>query len=326
MWDAAHPKPPSGDKYERSLLRRITVQSDRQLSALVPSDRDSLRRYRAVVGGAVDILIGRGVPGPGAIVVKQRQDMDRETFCLSTMLLRYGAEDEELPAMVLEPKSWNKQAVIWISKEGKQSLLDAEGNPRGPVRRLLAAGMAVVGIDLLGQGEFSIGGKPPAKARLNGSDGSKRAAYAGYTFGYNYPIFAQRVHDVLSAVSFARNTLGAAKVHLVGLRGAGHWVLAARAQAREAIGRAAADTAGFRFAQITAIDDLDFLPGGAKYLDLPGIAALSAPLPLWLAGEPPAASSITTAAYEAAGTPLTLARFSGEASQNETSAVEWLIR
>ena len=189
------------------------------------------------------------MPGPGAIVVKQRQDMDRETFRLSTMLLRHGAEGEELPAIVLEPKSWNKQAVIWISKEGKQSLLDAEGNPRGPVRRLLAAGMAVVGIDLLGQGEFSIDGKPPAKARLNRSGGSKRAAYAGYTFGYNYPIFAQRVHDVLSAVSFARNTLGAAKVHLVGLGGAGHWVLAARAQAREAIGRAAADTAGFRFAQ-----------------------------------------------------------------------------
>ncbi len=131
VWDAAHPKPPSGDKYERSLLRRITVQSDRQLSALVPSDRDSLRRYRAVVGGAVDILIGRGVPGPGAIVVKQRQDMDRETFCLSTMLLRYGAEDEELPAMVLEPKSWNKQAVIWISKEGKQV---AAGRGRQPAR------------------------------------------------------------------------------------------------------------------------------------------------------------------------------------------------
>ena len=96
------------------------------------------------------------------------------------------------------------------------------------------------------------------------------------------------MHDVLSAVSFARNALGAKKVHLVGLGGAGHWVLAARAQAGAAIDRAAADTAGFRFAGLTAIDDPDFLPGGAKYLDLPGIAALSAPLPLWLAGEPPA--------------------------------------
>jgi hypothetical protein len=326
VWDAAHPKPPSGDDYEQSLLRWITAHSDRQLADLIPKDKASLAKYRKVVGGAVDILIGRGVPGPGAIVVKQRQDWDRGTFRLNTLLLRHTAEGEELPAVLLEPKSWNRQAVIWISKEGKQSLLDAEGNPRGPVRRLLAAGMAVVGADLLGQGEFSTDGKPWAKARLNTSGHDKWSAYAGYTFGYNYPLFAQRVHDVLSLASFARNNLGAAKVHLVGLGGAGHWVLAARAQAREAIDRAVADTAGFRFGGLTAINDPDFLPGGAKYLDLPGIAALSAPLPLWLAGEPPAKSEVVSATYEAAGASRNLARFSGEASQQETNAVEWLIR
>ena len=326
VWDAAHPKPSCGDDYERSLLRWITADSDRQLAAMAPNDGQSLRRYRTVVGGAVDILIGRGVPGAGAIVVKQRQDTERGTFRLSRMLLRHAAEGEELPVIVLEPITWNKQLVIWISKEGKQSLLDAAGNPRGPVRRLLKAGMAVAGADLLGQGDFSIDGKPWATARLNRSGRDKWAAYAGYTFGYNYPLFAQRVHDVLSLVSFARNTLGAAKVHLVGLGGAGHWVLAARAQARAAIDRAAADTGGFRFAGLTAIDDPDFLPGGAKYLDLPGIAALSAPLPLWLAGEPPAASAVVSAAYEAAATAPNLVRYLGAASQQETSAVEWLLR
>ncbi len=326
VWDAAHPKPPSGDDYERSLLRWITAQSDRQLGDLVPKDGASLARYREVVGGAVDILIGRGLPAPGAIVVKQRQDTDRGTFRLSNMLLRHAAEGEELPAIVLKPKSWNKQLVIWISKEGKRSLLDGQGKPREPVGRLLAAGMAVVGVDLLGQGDFSIDGKPWAKARLNKSGRGAWTAYAGYTFGYNYPLFAQRVHDVLSVVSFGRNTLGAAKVHLVGLDGAGHWVLAARAQARETVDRAAADTAGFCFAQLTAIDDPDFLPGGAKYLDLPGIAALSAPLPLWLAGETPAALPVVSAAYEAAQAPLNLVRNSGGASPQETSALEWLLR
>ena len=244
------------------------------------------------------------------------------------MLLRYAAEGEELPAMVLEPKSWNQQVVIWIGKEGKQSLLDAKGNPREPVRGLLAAGMAVVGIDLLGQGDFTADGKPWSKARLAKclrDESAPYAGYAGYTFGYNYPLFAQRVHDVLSVVSFAHSGMGAAKVHLVGLGGAGHWVLAARAQAGEAVDRAAADTAGFRFAGLTAIDDPDFLPGGAKYLDLPGIAALSAPRPLWLAGEP-VLPPVARAAYEAAGAPLGLVRFSGEASQQEASVVDWLLR
>ena len=110
--------------------------------------------------------------------------------------------------------------------------------------------------------------------------------YAGYTFGYNRSLFAQRVHDLLSLVAYAGSGKPAAeRVDMVGLGGAGHWVAAARAVAGKAIDRAAIDTAGFRFANLKAIDDPDFLPGGAKYDDLPGMIALSAPCPLWLAGE-----------------------------------------
>ena len=189
--------------------------------------------------------------------------------------------------------------------------------------------MAVVGADLSGQGEFSIDGKPLAKARLNGREKPGHpewALYAGFTFGYNYPLFAQRVQDVLSLVSFARNGLGAEKVHLVGLGGAGHWVVAARAQAGEAIDRAVADTAGFRFARLTAFDDPDFLPGGVKYLDLPGIAALSAPLPLWLAGEGDKAPAVLNAAYRAAGHPDRLTLFTGGKKDSEAAAIQWLLQ
>jgi len=292
---------------------------------MIPTDSQSLRQFRTVVGGAVDILIGRALPQPGAIAVKQRRDTDRGSFRLSTLLLRNAAEGQELPTLVFEPKSWNKHVVIWISKVGKQSLLDVDGSPCKPVRRLMDAGVAVLGVDLLGQGGFSTDGKPRTVARLNKSGADNWTTYAGFTFGYNYPLFAQRVHDVLSMVSFARNTLGARKVDLVGIGGAGHWVLAARAQAREAIDRAAADTAGFRFANLAAIDDPDFLPGGAKYLDLPGIAALSAPLPLWLAGESTMPSAVAKA-YDAGGAPQSLTRFSGEASQQEASATDWLLQ
>ena len=140
-------------------------------------------------------------------------------------------------------------------------------------------------VDLFGQGESTSDGKPIARNRLNASGHEPSAAYAGYTYGYNYPLFAQRVHDILTAVAYARHSLGAEKVDVVGLGGAGHWVAAARAQAGAAIDRAVVDTAGFRFAKLKSIDDADFLPGGAKYLDLPGLMALSAPYPLWLAGE-----------------------------------------
>jgi dienelactone hydrolase len=319
VWDAAHPKPPSGDDYERSLLKWITADSDRQMQALVPHDAASWAKYRQIVGGAVDVLVGRGVPPAGAIRVKLRRETDHGSFRLECLLLRYEAEGEELPALLLAPQGGNGQVVIWISREGKSALLTATGEPRGPIRKLLAAGMTVLGVDLVGQGEFSASGVPAAKARLN-----RGTQYAGFTYGYNYPLLAQRVHDCLSAVSFARHGLAAGKVHLAGLAGAGHWVLAARAQAGGSIDRAAADTAGFRFARLTAWDDPDFLPGGAKYLDLPGMAALSAPWPLWLAGEGAEPPPVVAAAYHAAGAPQALAVSAADESAREAAAVEWL--
>ena len=63
------------------------------------------------------------------------------------------------------------------------------------------------------------------------------------------------------------------------------WVAAARAQAGSAVDRAALDTRGFRFAKINALDDPNYLPGVLKYGDLPALVSLSAPHPVWLAGE-----------------------------------------
>jgi hypothetical protein len=118
----------------------------------------------------------------------------------------------------------------------------------------------------------------------------------------------------------------AEKVHLVGLAGAGPWVAAARAQAGDAVDRVVVDTAGFRFANVTAFDDPNFLPGGAKYLDLPGILALAAPGELWLAGEGPQAPPVVAAAYRATGRAGELTLFDGEASKKQEAALDWLLR
>ncbi|MBI4626170.1 MAG: hypothetical protein HY736_23480 [Verrucomicrobia bacterium] len=67
-----------------------------------------------------------------------------------------------------------------------------------------------------------------------------------------------------------------------------------------------------------------FLPGGAKYLDLPGMMALNAPHPLWLAGESKE-PEIAAAAYRAASKAGEFARFTGEAAQKEAAAIAWLL-
>jgi dienelactone hydrolase len=321
VWDQRHPRPTGGDAYERSLLRWITRDSERRLSALVPKDAQSLAHYRRIVGGAIDVMIGRGVPPAGEVIAASRQEQDCGDYRQVKLLVCHPSQGEQVPVVLLSPVRAGKQVVVWIDPLGKQGLWGKDGKPRPAVARLLSQGRMVVGADLLGQGELTTDGRPLAKARL-----VDNRTHAGYTFGYNPPLVAQRVHDILSLVSWLRyGPVQAERVDLVGFGGVGAWVAAARAQAGPLVQRAALDTAGFRFADVAAIDDPNFLPGGAKYLDLPGILALSAPHATWLAGEGTTAP-VVQAAYTAAGRPdcLTLSGLAGSAA--EDAAIEWLLK
>ena len=110
-----------------------------------------------------------------------------------------------------------------------------------------------------------------------------------------------------------------------GFGSAGPIVAAARALAGNAIDRAAVDTGGFRFGSLLDYRHPSFLPGGAKYLDLPGMLALSAPHPLWLAGEG-TSPGLIAGPYRTAGKSDQLTTFTGEPAQKESSAIEWLLK
>jgi hypothetical protein len=192
-----------------------------------------------------------------------------------------------------------------------------------------------VGLDLFEQGEFLLDGKPLRETR---QVPNKTHNSAAYTFGYNRALFAERVHDVLTAVSYFRGddqSWGA--IDVVGLNGAGHWAAAAKAMAGKAVERVVIDTAGFRFANVPAVDHPDFLPGGAKYFDLPGLLALCGPGELWLRGETTTAGAdqaasgadgiaLVTAAYESAGAKDKLTLDDSPAENAEAAAVDWLLR
>jgi hypothetical protein len=240
-------------------------------------------------------------------------------------LLTYHLEEdksEQLPVVVLQPRESDGRAVVWIDGEGKTALFVANGSPQPDVRELLAAGRTVIGADLLFQGEFLADGKPVTSTRRV----SNPRESAAYTFCYNPSLCARRVHDVLTLIAFARSLPGVKTVDLCGWTGAGPWVALARAQAGGAAERAAIDTGGFRFGRLLDIHDVNFLPGGAKYNDLPGVLALSAPHELWLAGEKENSLDPVQSAYRAAAAQQRLT-VSGESQPGtRASAVKWLIR
>jgi hypothetical protein len=317
VWDEGHPAPPKDHEHQQAFLRGLADSTQKQIDALTPKDEASLAEYRRVGGGAMEVMIGSGLPAEDLIdgsPVKQ----DCGSYTLLKSLLKYP--DRQLPAIALEPKNWNKRLVIWVDPQGKQAIFADDGKPTPGVQKILDAGTMVLSGDLFGQGEFTKDDKPLARARL--VDG-----HIEFTFGYNPSVFAERVRDLLTLVDFAHTkAFGTQRVDIIGLNGAGHWVAAARAIAGDKIDRAAIDTGGFRFATVTAFDNPDFLPGSVKYNDLPGMISLSAPNALWLAGEGKELLPIVAATYQAAGHPENVTVFPGDAAEREKAAVEWLLK
>ena len=322
VWDDQHPKPPSGEAEERRLLRAISADADAQISALEPKDTSSLAEYQRVVGGAFDVLIGRGLSEAGAVTFDDAVEVDKGDYIQFTGLLRYAAKGEEAPGLFLHPKNWNKQVVIWVDGAGKSGLFQTSGELQPEVSRLIQAGTAVGALDLLYQGEFLKDGQPLEQTPKV----ENPREFAGFTLGYNHPVFAQRVHDILSMISLVKHhEQQPIAIHLVGVHGAGPLAAAAAAQAHGVLSKVAIDTGSFRFAHAKNYRDPDFLPGAVKYGDLPGLLALAVPCTLWISGEG-ATPSVVQAAYKSANRPEQVVSVSPAAQQESAAAVDWLLK
>jgi len=322
VWDAEHPAPKAEDPdFERSLLKWFTDDAEKQLRASLASPE----QMRKDIGGAVEVLVGRSLATAGDAEWQLKNKTDRDNYVEMTGLVRNKTYNEEIPVIWLYPKEWKGRVVVWLDDSGKSALYNNDGSVKPAVLELVSAGATVLGADLLYQGEFLQDGPGVTQTRLVANP----REFAGFTLGYNHSLFSQRAHDILTLVTYLRSAaVGAhpkpSAVEVAGFGNTGPLVAAARAVAGAAIDRAVVDNTGFRFGKLLDYRDPQFLPGGAKYLDLPGILALSAPHPLWLAGEK-GEPAVTADAYRAAGQTKQLTVFSGEAAEKETAAAKWLL-
>jgi hypothetical protein len=62
VWNDEHPKPAMDVDAELKMLRAWDEASQKQLEAMRPKDYESLAKYRVILGGAIDIMVGRGLP------------------------------------------------------------------------------------------------------------------------------------------------------------------------------------------------------------------------------------------------------------------------
>lgn len=303
VWDAQHPAPKAGDPdFERKLLKWFTEDSDKQLRAAAATDEG----LQKVICPAVETLIGRTYAEAGEVEWTLADKQDHGAHLEMSGTLHNKTHNEDISVAWLYPKQAKERAVIWLSDKGKASVTDPA------VLRLVSAGATVLCADLFQQG-----------AQQTGVVKNPRE-FAGYTHGYNDSLFAQRVHDVLSLVNFLHNAkVGSHKnpthISIAGWDSAGPIAIAARALAGEAVIRAAVDTKGFRFGKLLDYRDPMFIPGGAKYLDLPGMIALNSPHALWIAGEGDKPEVFGASFVE-------LTAFTGNEGNEKAAAVEWLIK
>ena len=248
-------------------------------------------------------VIGRTAASAGDVSWEMAEKTEASGIVRMTGKLVNATHHEEIPVLWLYPKSWNGKVVVWLDDAGSGAI-EANGMPIKAVAGILAQGTTVIAADLF---------TPPADA-----DGRQRVVknpreFAGYSFGYNPTLFAERAHDVLSIVHFLRTAKigdhpSPKRVAVVGLGSRGAIVAAARAVAGDEIDAAAIDTQGFRF---------------GKYLDLPGALAAGSPRPLWLAGEAEV-PGVVSAAAKGAGAADSVTRFGGAPADIAEAAAKWV--
>ncbi len=338
VWNDDHPQPPGGPDFERQLLAWWEQDAENQLGAALPTDAASLARYQQVIGTGIGGIIGRQLPASEDLklthVSRKQRDGYQEVVGLLTYALppreAIGASqdgqaegtDEQLPIVLLTPPTWRRHVCVVALPSGKDDLFDEQGAPVAAARRLLDAGVAVCAADLLYQGEFLPDGKALAQTRR--VENPREAA--AYTFGYTPSLCAQRARDLLTVIGmFGQGEFEADRIDLVGVEDGGPWAALARAQAGSRVSRLAVDAASFRFADVSDLHHPMFLPGGAKYHDLPGILALAAPSPLWLADAGKELPQSIAASYQAAGAPAAVTSYQGDAAGKWMAIAAWLL-
>ena len=278
VWDAEHPAPKADDAdFERGLLKWLKSDAEQQLraAAKTPEGREQVLRP------AIESLIGRPYAQAGAVGFPDASTQWRDSHFRTQGKLLNATYGEEVTIDWLQPVNPTGEVVIWLDDAGKGSARLADGSIRPELQTLIDRGIGVLTADL-----FQQDAKGLKQTRVVAGPREVPA----YTFGYNHALFAQRVHDVLTITQYLRAKRDSSqpavkKVSLAGFGKMGVVAAAARAVSGGAIDKAAVETGGFRFGQLLDYRDPMFLPGGSKYLDVPGLLCVASDRPLWVAGE-----------------------------------------
>jgi cephalosporin-C deacetylase-like acetyl esterase len=314
VFDDQHPLPKSAKKVQ-ALRDYMTAEQKQQLKAMFPSDAAKLKEFQKVIGPALRAMMVDSLPAAAAVEVTDNKELVSDKGGEQTRsgyLTRKGA-GEAVPYKLISPKGANGTVVVWVHPDGIASL-EKNGKIVPAAQDLLKQGASILAIDAFGTGAFK-------DAKLPGVN----STYAGYTWGYNRTLLANRVHDILSAVAFAKKQTGTKKVNLAGFAEAGPWVILARGLCGDAVAKTAADMNQFRFENILSMNDDMMQPGALKYGGMPALTAVCAPHALFLHNTQGVdQQGVIAAAYQSSGQAKNVTQQTKKANMEQ--AVSYLMQ
>jgi dienelactone hydrolase len=318
VFDEQHPRPKDELNAEK-LREALAKASDEQLAKLFPKDAASLKEFKQVIGTALRATVNSEVPSASRLLTQMwtgTKDIEGHDLTGGSISRKRDSGPDSPTEGDAVPFVWHQNKnpvrwVIWLHPKGKSSLME-NGKWHPAAKALIEKKSRIVAIDVLRNGE-QVSDKPfPVDKN-----------YAGYTYGYNRSLLAERVHDVLTAISWTDMTK--IPVTLVGWGEMGPVAVLAKALAGDKVAKLAADMNQFRFEAIKDAADPMMLPGAAKYGGLAAVLALCAPDPVLVHNHAGTSSGkLSKAAYDAAGAADKYTRVHDKL--DDLKVVEWLVK
>ena len=239
VWDAEHPQPASGDAFERKLMKDFAANVNSVMRGLLKGDRKQQAELREILHGGWRVCLG-------------------------------------LTSFNLEAAKAEKGEGVWN--------LSSPQDGKWLVKDLVATQPATLSITVTEKGEASKVAATVA-VELEGATWTEQPLVsnprlaAAYTYAYNLPLFSKRARQLGATIAWLK-TQYPDKQMAINASGSDAALAAAGVACAEQLNKGPLadvtvqlDTAGFRFAKVASIRDLNFLPGAARYWDVAGLVA-----------------------------------------------------
>jgi dienelactone hydrolase len=258
LWGRALPE--GAIKLDALIEQRIAY-SKQQLDVLKPRDAASLGQARESFQDWLGLATMASLPAPNELASDLIEPLpDGESLVI-------GRRDrgDRIPAVILRPRRENPAVAptLLIHPEGTAWVLSSSVSLEGLVNQLLRRGGVVMGIDAFQTGR--------ARSPRDIASAGPNAQTHFTTF--NRTDDANRIQDVLTALTYLRTRANSQQVNLVGMGMGGVWSLFARALADGDV-RLLADMDQFDVTSDSEFEKRLFIPGLRRSGDFLATAVL----------------------------------------------------